>query len=1320
MNKRILHLAACLIMVFCLFSLRSAGQGGCPLSGTSTICMGTTTTITLGGASVGSVTWSSSDVTVATVDASGNVFGIGPGPVTIFYTDGAGSCSFPMTIDGVPHPISGPSDVCLGNTALYTDFATGGTWVSMNTAVATIDIATGMLYTVSLGSTTVRYTVSNTCTGGSPVTIGMVVNVDPMPNAGTITGASSNVCTSGPTLSLSSSGTGGGWVSSDPSLATVDGFGTVTGVAAGTVIISYIVPSPCSTAVATYLVTVDAPPGPIMGPIDVCAGSTINLSDASPGGTWVSIGLGVATINSTGTVFGISPGTSEISYTVNNSCTAGAVTLTTTVTVHPLPNVGPITGTTFTLCRGSNISLGATPIGGTWSTSDPSVAPVSPGGIVFGAGGGTATITYTMTSVWGCINYSTQMVTVDLPPGPIMGHVLLCSGTSTLLTNDALGGTWSSTNPGVATIDATGMLFGVSGGSATISYVVSNTCTSGLPITHTLIINVEDPLTAGTILGSTPICPGTTLALTNPTGAPGGNWSSSDFTIASVNPTSGIVTGMSGGTAIITYSVGNVCGVVSTTIAVTVYPAPNAGTISGSNVVCVGLTTTLSDGGDPGSWSSSNTAVASIDASTGVVTGIAGGTADISYTATNSFGCISYATYTMTVETTPVTGTIIGTLTVCSGLTTALSDPTGAPGGTWSSTDPSVATADASGLVTGVTGGTSIISYTVTNSCGPYPATVIVTVNPTPSVAAITGTFTVCEGSTTLFADATGGGVWSSGNTSVATVNSAGLVFGVLAGTADISYAITSGAGCVGYAVQTVTVNPLPSIAAITGTTGVCVGSSTTLADATGGGVWSSSTPAVASINASTGDCIGVTAGTATITYSVTSGAGCTAYALTTVTVYPLPTVAAITGTFTVCTGSTTALADATGSGAWSSSDPYTAYVDASTGVVTGIAAGTADITYTVTTGFGCSAYALQTVTVNTTPGIAVITGIFTRCVGVSFTLIDAIGGGVWSSSASSIASINPSSGTYIGVSAGTATITYTITSGAGCSAYALHDVTVFPLPTVAAITGTLTVCAGLNTTLADVTGGGAWSSSITSVATVNSSGVVHGVSPGTSNISYSVTSGSGCVGYAVVTVTVYPTPVVATITGIFTVCTGTTTPLADATTGGVWTSSNTAKATVNSSGVVGGVAAGVGHYYLYRYQHLRLQCLRSAWRYGRYHSLGGGHYGHTHRMRKCYHYARRCYRRWCMDQQRYIHCHRCIRHWCYYRCFRRHFYHYLYRNQWCKLQRICCSYGHCVSAAHCSGHYRYLYCMRRAHLHAGRCYCRWHLEQQHHISSYC
>jgi len=331
------------------------------------------------------------------------------------------------------------------------------------------------------------------------------------------------------------------------------------------------------------------------------------------------------------------------------------------------------------------------------------------------------------------------------------------------------------------------------------------------------------------------------------------------------------------------------------------------------------------------------------------VTSVSAGTTVITYT--NNNGCS--ITATVTVHALP---TITGTLNVCIGSTTQLTG-SGTPAVTtpWISSVPGVAIVSATGLVTSVSAGTTVITYTNNNGCS---ITASVTVNALPT---ITGTLNVCMGSTTQL---TGSGTpavtipWISSVPGVATVSGTGLVTSVSAGTTIITY--TNNNGC--SITATVTVNALPTI---TGTLNVCMGSTTQL---TGSGTpavttpWISSVPGVATVSG-TGLVTSVSAGTTVITY--TNNNGCSIAA--TVTVNALPT---ITGTLNVCMGSTTQL---TGSGTpavttpWISSVPGVATISA-TGLVTSVSAGTTVITYTNNN--GCSITA--TVTINALPTLTI------------------------------------------------------------------------------------------------------------------------------------------------------------------------------------------------------------------------------------------------------------------------------------------------------------------------------------------------------------
>jgi hypothetical protein len=136
---------------------------------------------------------------------------------------------------------------------------------------------------------------------------------------------------------------------------------------------------------------------------------------------------------------------------------------------------------------------------------------------------------------------------------------------------------------------------------------------------------------------------------------------------------------------------------------------------------------------------------------------------------------------------------ITGTASVCVGSTTAFSTATA--GGTWSSSATGIATVSASGVVTGVAAGTATISYTVTESCGSASATRVVTVNTVPSVGAITGADSVGESSSITLNSTVSGGIWTTSNSAIATINSGGVITGISLGTTTVSYAVSNTCG---------------------------------------------------------------------------------------------------------------------------------------------------------------------------------------------------------------------------------------------------------------------------------------------------------------------------------------------------------------------------------------------------------------------------------------------------------------------------------------------------------------------------------------------
>ena len=552
------------------------------------------------------------------------------------------------------------------------------------------------------------------------------------------------------------------------------------------------------------------------------------MSDGTTGGTWTSSNTAVATIVAgSGFTTAVGVGTTSITYMLPAGCIA-----TMTLSVNPVP--APINGNTQ-VCGGLTDNLTDITAGGTWSSSNTSVATIDPAtGIVNAYIGGTTTISYMLAT--GCS--STMILTVNPSPVAISGNFNLCVGLSNLLTDASAGGTWSSSDPAIASIvSGTGLATGVATGTATITYMLSAGCTA----TSNVTVNAVP----GAINGTTNGCIGTTTTLTDATS--GGLWSSSNTGVATIGVVSGMITTVSSGTTTISYTLTASGCYVTTTF--TVNPPPAA--ISGTPVICQGNSVTFNDGTGGGNWSSSNIAIATVNAS-GLVTGVSPGPVNISYTLPTT----CYSIYATTIEASPTA--INGSSTVCVGSAVTLSD--NITGGTWSIAAGSgtAAISSATGIVTGLTPGTVIVTYA---TCS--PVSTVMSVNPLPS--AILGEGSVCQGSSTTVSDATPGGTWSI--SPGASISPSGVITGIsTAGAVIVTYTLPT--SC--YITVPISVSPIPS--PIQGVDSVCPGSSVILTDATADGVWSSSDGTIAHATAFTGEILGMVHGDVTITYSLVSG----------------------------------------------------------------------------------------------------------------------------------------------------------------------------------------------------------------------------------------------------------------------------------------------------------------------------------------------------------------------------------------------------------------------------------------------------------------
>lgn len=375
------------------------------------------------------------------------------------------------------------------------------------------------------------------------------------------------------------------WRSSNAGIATVDGTGTIAGVAPGNATISAESEGVSSAASLTVM---DAPPAAVASVSVALAASSVipgqttqataTLRDASNNPlsgravTWTSSNNAVATVNGSGVVTAVAEGTAQI--TATSESKSGSATLTVTaappVAVASVSvslassslNPGQTTQATATTRDASNNVLTGRSI--SWSSSNNGVATVSASGLVTAVAAGTAQIIATSETKTG----NATLTVAAPPPAPVAsvsvtlaassrnpGQTTQATATLRDANNNILTGrtiVWSSSDNGVATVSTSGLVTAIAVGTATI--MASCEGQSG---TSTITVTNPAPAPVATVtvsLGSSTLVPGATTQATATTRDANNNvltgrsisWSTSDNTLATVSQT-GLVTAVAVG-----------------------------------------------------------------------------------------------------------------------------------------------------------------------------------------------------------------------------------------------------------------------------------------------------------------------------------------------------------------------------------------------------------------------------------------------------------------------------------------------------------------------------------------------------------------------------------------------------------------------------------------------------------------------------------------------------------------------------------------------------------------------------------------------------
>ncbi len=1011
---------------------------------------------------------------------------------------------------------------------------------SNNSAVASVS-STGRVVAISPGAATITVVATSTGTTYATATLSRsveirvdagapaIVDLQVSPEAVSLTAGASqqlvalaNQPPGAPPATLS-------FLSSQPTVATVDQSGRVTAVSPGTATITVSARSPRGFGFAesqrSRLVTVnvqggepgivffEVTPGTLAlrrdqsTALQVTVTRRAGVPDASL--SFSSSASAVASVNASGVVTGGAPGAATITVTAATPAAAGYSASTRSQQLQVSVSQAE-SGITSLAVTPSSATLGVQevrqivavpvqPAGApaasiSFATSSAAVVNVTSSGLLTAVAPGTATITVTATSPTvsafaGAELSQSIAVTVEARAAGISGLVLqppsseLQVGASAswraVVTQPegapAASVSYRSSSPSVASVDDEGNVTALSVGTATIFVTATSAASARFEPTSLERSASLTVRTAG--ISSATITPTNavlavgasqplTINVSQPSGAPSAVWTftSSNSAVATVAP-SGLVTAVAPGNAAISWRISTPAmgSYAASELVRTVNVTVTQGTPAISGIQAVPSATTLQEGtgltvpiviaqpsGAPAatlSVSSSAPAVLSVTSSAAsslAVAAVAPGTAVVTVRASSPaagtfVASVQEVTFALTVVAAPqgISSFTVSpsSLSISAGAQSALSWVVNQPGGapvaslSFVSSNPLIASVSPTGVITAVgVGSTSIVATASSASATGFRAatfnrTVAVTVSaPPPAITALTVTPTTVTrfpgqtASLTVSATQPAGAaqaaiVYTSSNPAIASVNSAGVVSALAAGSSTISITATAASGG-GFGAasltRTVSVTVQPPQAGITSfsvspssISMVTTGSAQlvpSLSQPSGAPTasisYSSSAPTVATVS-STGQISALTVGTATLTATATStsAVGFTASSVAraiTVTVSAAPPAIS---SFTVSPTSSTLLVGSTrqitrslsqpvGASAavvsYASSAPGVASVSGS-GLITASTAGTATISVTASAsaggGFAAATIVRNVVVTVTTPqpGISAI-----------------------------------------------------------------------------------------------------------------------------------------------------------------------------------------------------------------------------------------------------------------------------------------------------------------------------------------------------------
>lgn len=1166
------------------------------------------------------ITWTSSDTSIATVDSNGIVTAskteTGTAIITATTSNGkTANCN--VTVSVAPEYVYlNKSEVTIIQGETYTlipsvtptNASTTYSWSIDDNTIATID-ENGKITAKKVGTTTVAVTTAN---GKGTLCTVNVINVPKTIrlNKTELSLRPDETYTFTKTVSPTNATATYKWSSSDTSVATVDQNGKVTAKALGTTVISVKadngVTGECILTVCNYPTSVSLN----KTELDLVVGKYEDLTpqlqpeNAYTTYKWTSSDTKVATVTTNGRVAARGVGTATITLTTDNgkttTCKVNVSAVPTSIKFNEisaneaLPMRKDETFQLTTTVSPANASTSYK-----WESNNPDIVSVDENGLLTAKSLGTATITVITDNN---LQASCEVVVYKTPTSiSLNASEITLNSTETfqIIPNVQPADSYYElisivSDKSIFTINTEGLITAKNPGTATLTVKTDTGLSAECIINVTAIpkaleITNKQPIqlkVGGTVTLGKKVTPSNAVTTYE--------WISSNENVATVNA-NGVVTAKAIGKTEITVTTENG---ISTSCIVEVCPDPDSIVLDKTSIdlknneyYTLVPTLTPSNALTTYKWTSSDTNIATVS-SVGKVIGKNTGTATITVTTANG----KTAECTVNVIAKPTGISFVeksyylregekGSLTIKLTPTSAVTEYT------WTSSDTEVATVDENGVITAIKAGTTTITVKTDND---KTTSKQITVYKMPTSVKLAQSFmSMAVGQDFTFTpilepdNSIATYTWESSNTDIAEIDGEGKVTAKTLGTTTIT--VTDDLGHT--ATCKITVFPAPESVKLnaksvvtTTKNGYQLKPTVTPSNAYTFYTWESSNPDVATVSDS-GRVRTLSEGTAIITVKTSNNvtASCT------FTVTDSPVSASLDNTdITMDIGDTKTLtpsvkpSKAITNYTWSSSNTNVATVS-STGTIKAVSNGIAFITVrtdngqtatcVVTVGIKPESVKLSKTSMSLEPGRK-------YRITPSLTPENAVTEYTWSSNNTSVATVNKY-GNITAVSEGTAIITVKTTNGktASCTV----NVAISP-ESVALLKTDLTLKPDskylLKTTLTpeNATTTYTWSSSDTSVATVNKYGNVTAISNGTAVIT--VKTANGKTATCIVNVVVPPTSVTLSKTSL-TLKTGAKYKIVPnlnptyATTTYTWTSSNTSVATVNKNGNITAVGEG-------------------------------------------------------------------------------------------------------------------------------------------------